>query len=90
MARGRKKALTLDEQFAKVVSEIEETKNKLKELNSQKDELEEKIRMGRIAELDDFISSRGLSVDEVKEMLEKQWTQMINLQKAVALIIKLL
>ena len=72
MARGRKKALTLDEQLEKVVSEIEETEERLEELKDKRDELEEQIKMNRIAELDDFISSRGLSIEEVKEMLEKK------------------
>ena len=72
MARGRKKALTLDEQLEKVVSEIKETEKRLEELKDQRDELEGQIKMNRIAELDDFISSRGLSIDEVKEMLEQK------------------
>ncbi len=70
MARGRKKALTLDEQLAKIVSEIEETEKQLEELKDKKEELEEQVKMNRIAELDDFISSRGLSIEEVKEILE--------------------
>ena len=72
MARGRKKALTLDEQLEKVASEIKETEKRLEELKDKRDELEEQIKMNRIAELDDFISSRGLSIDEVKEMLEQK------------------
>ena len=72
MARGRKKALTLDEQLQKVVSEIKETEERLEELKDKRDELEEQLKMNRIAELDDFISSRGLSIEEVKEILEKK------------------
>lgn len=72
MARGRKKALTLDEQLEKVISELEETEGKLKELKNQKNTLEEQIKMKQIEELNDFISSRGLSIDEVKELLEKE------------------
>ena len=70
MARGRKKALTLDEQLEKIISEIEETEERLEELKDKREELEEQIKMNRIAELDDFISSRGLSIEEVKEILE--------------------
>lgn len=72
MPRGRKKALTPEEQLEKLVSEIEETENKLKELKAKKKELEEAIKMNRVVELEEFISSRGLSIDEVKELLEKK------------------
>lgn len=72
MARGRKKALTLDEQLEKVISELEETEGKLKELKNQKNTLEEQIKMKQVEELNDFISSRGLSIDELKELLEKE------------------
>ena len=72
MARGRKKALTLDEQLEKVVSEIYETEERLEELKDKKNELEEQVKMNRIADLDDFISSRGLSIEEVKEILENK------------------
>lgn len=72
MARGRKKALTLEEQLEKIVSDIEAAENQLKELKNTKKELEEQIKMSRVAELEEFISSRGLSVEDVKEMLDKQ------------------
>ena len=72
MARGRKKALTLDEQFEKVIDDIAETEAQLKELKNTKKELEEQLKTNRIAELDEFISSRGLSIEDVKELLEKQ------------------
>ena len=72
MARGRKKALTLDEQLKEVISELEATEEKLKGLKKQKEELEGQIKMKQLEELNDFISSRGLSIDEVKEILEKK------------------
>lgn len=72
MARGRKKALTLDEQLEKVISDIAETENKLKELKDTKKELEEQVKRNRVEELDDLISSSGLSLDEVKELLENR------------------
>lgn len=72
MARGRKKALTPDEQLTKVIQEIEATEIQLKELKNKKKELEEQIRANRISELDAFISSHGLSIEDVKELLEKQ------------------
>ena len=85
MPRGRKKALTPEEQLEKLVSEIEETENKLKELKAKRKELEEAIKMNRVVELEEFISSRGLSIDEVKELLEKKWLQMI-IRDAVVLL----
>lgn len=36
MARGRKKALTLEEQLANTISQIEETEERLEELKEKK------------------------------------------------------
>ena len=72
MPRGRKKALTLDEQLEKIISDITETEERLKELKTKKLVVEEQLKMNRIVELDNFISSQGLSIDEVKELLEKR------------------
>lgn len=70
MARGRK-SLTLDEQLDKITTEIENMESSLKELKCAKKDLEEQIRQARLAELDDIISERGLSFEEVKELLSK-------------------
>lgn len=70
MARGRK-SLTLDEQLDKITTEIENMESSLKELKRVKKDLEEQIRQARLAELDDIISERGLSFEEVKELLSK-------------------
>lgn len=70
MARGRKKNLTPEEMLEKVASEIEETEARLKELKNEKKQLEDQIKMSRVAELEEFISSHGLNIEEVKEMLE--------------------
>ena len=45
--------------------------NSLKKLKATKKELEEQIRLTRLAELDDIISEKGLSFEEVKELLNK-------------------
>lgn len=71
MARGRKPALTLDEQLAKVTEEIENMESNLKELKKAKKDLEEQIKANRLSELDELITENGLSYDEVKEMLNK-------------------
>ena len=70
MARGKKK-LTLDEQLAKVTAEIEATEATLIELKATKQELEEQIHQQRLSELDELIQEKGLSFDEIKEMLNK-------------------
>ena len=68
MARGRK-SLTLDEQLAKITTEIENMESSLKEMKKAKKDLEDQIKQARLAELDEIISEKGLSFDEVKKML---------------------
>lgn len=70
MARGVKK-LSLDEQLAKITTEIENMENSLREMKQAKKDLEEQIKMARLVELDELISSKGLSFEEVKMMLTK-------------------
>ena len=71
MARGRK-SLTLDEQLAKITTEIENMELSLKEMKQAKKDLEEQIKQARLAELDEIISEKGLSFEEVKELLNKK------------------
>lgn len=68
MARGRK-SLSLDEQLEKITTEIENMENSLKEMKKAKKDLEDQIKQARLAELDDIISEKGLSFEEVKKML---------------------
>ena len=70
MARGRK-SLTLDEQLAKITTEIENMELSLKEMKQAKKDLEEQIKQARLSELDEIISEKGLSFEEVKELLNK-------------------
>lgn len=70
MARGRKN-LTLDEQLAKITTEIENMEASLKEMKQAKKELEDQIRQTRLAELDDLITEKGLTFEQVKELLDK-------------------
>lgn len=67
MARGRK--LTLDEQLEKITIEIDNMESSLKELKKAKKDLEEQIKQERLAELDELITQKGLSFEEVKKML---------------------
>ena len=69
MARGKK--LSLDEQLEKITTEIENMENSLKEMKKTKKDLEEQIKQARLVELDDIISEKGLSFEEVKELLIK-------------------
>ena len=68
MARGRK-ALSLDEQLEKITAEIDNMENSLKEMKKAKKDLENQIKQARLAELDEIISEKGLSFEEVKKML---------------------
>ena len=68
MARGRK-SLSLDEQLAKITTEIDNMESSLKEMKKAKKDLEDQIKLARLAELDEIISEKGLSFDEVKKML---------------------
>ena len=72
MARGRKAALTLDEQLEKITAEIDNMESSLKEMKKAKKDLEDQIKQARLAELDDIISEKGLSFDEVKKMLSRE------------------
>ena len=69
MARGKK--LSLDEQLAKITTEIENMENSLKEMKKAKKDLEEQIKQARLVELDELITENGLSFEEVKELLTK-------------------
>ena len=70
MARGRK-SLSLDEQLVKITTEIENMESSLKEMKKAKKDLEEQIKQTRLSELDELISEKGLSFEEVKELLSK-------------------
>ena len=71
MARGVRK-LSLDEQLNRITDEIENMEESLKEMRKVKKELEEQIRQNKLIELDEIISQKGLSFDEVKELLNNK------------------
>ncbi len=68
MARGRK-SYTLEEKLAKLTTEIENMESSLKEMKKTKKELEEQIRQNRLAELDELITSKGLTFENVMDMV---------------------
>lgn len=66
-----KKVVTLEEQLEKVVSDIETTKAILKKLKNTKKNLEEKINLEQLKDLQKKLDSQGKSIEEVIEILEK-------------------
>ena len=68
MARA-KRILSLEEQLTKVVSEISAAEKTLQELNETKKEIEEKIRVRNMEELDALIVKSGKSYEEIKALL---------------------
>ena len=67
MARKKKVILTPEEELKQIITEIDQTKETLK----SKKALEEKIKMDRLAALDEIIQKSGKSYDEVKALLSK-------------------
>lgn len=68
MARQRRN-LSLEEQLVNVVSDIEATEKHLQELRESKKDIEEKIRVKNMEELDTLITQSGKSYEEVKALL---------------------
>ena len=68
MARQRR-ILSLEEQLEKVISDIEITKKQLQELESLMKDIEEKIRVRNMEELDALIVKSGKSYEEIKALL---------------------
>lgn len=71
MARGRK-SYTLDEQLDRITKEISIMEDSLIELNKAKNDLEEQIHRNQLEELDNLISESGLTIEEVKKLLESR------------------
>lgn len=70
MARGRK-SYTLEERLQNITDEIDSLDAKIKELKKEKKNLEDQVRQERLAKLDELMVEKGLSFDEVAEMLSK-------------------
>ena len=68
MARQRK-LLSLEEQLEKFISDIQITEKHLQELRESKKDIEEKIRIRNMEELDALIVQSGKSYEEIKAML---------------------
>ena len=70
MARGRR-SYTLEEELEILNNEMANTEEKLKQLKAKKVVLEERIKKANLDELDELIKSKGLTFDQVREMLEQ-------------------
>ena len=68
MARGKRK-LSLEEQLAKITTEIENMENSLKEMRQAKKELEEQIKMARLSEIDELMTENNLSFEDLNALL---------------------
>lgn len=66
-----KKPTSLEEQLIKVDSDIEATKKTLSRLKRTKKELEDKINLNRLTELNQLIIAKGKSIEDVKEILNR-------------------
>lgn len=69
MARGRKKALPLEGQLEKVISDISFTEEALKELKLKKKTIEEKMKIQKLDQLNAVISEKGLTIDQVTDLI---------------------
>ena len=69
MSRGRKK-YTLDEQYALVAKQIEETERTLKDLKKKKRDLEAQRKEQNLSELRELIEKTGMSIEDVKDMIQ--------------------
>jgi Leucine-rich repeat (LRR) protein len=63
--------MSLNNKLNKITDEITNMKESLKRLDVIKKELEDQIKQAELVELDNLISNRGLTFEEVKELLKK-------------------
>lgn len=74
MARG-KKATQVEVVTKKLVAleaKIENKKAELSSLEEQKAQLESELKAAKLEELSSFLDEKGMSVDEIKAMIENQ------------------
>lgn len=68
MARGRK-SYTLEERLQNITDEIDSLDAKIKELKKEKKNLEDQVRQERLVKLDELMTERGLSFEDVEKKL---------------------
>ena len=74
MARGKKATRTelLTKKLKEVDKKIEDKKATIAALEEQKAQLENELKEAKLEELSSFLDEKGMSVDEVKAMVENQ------------------
>lgn len=74
MARGKKATRTelLTKKIGEVNKKIEDKKATIAVLEEQKAQLENELKEAKLEELSSFLDEKGMSVDEVKAMVENQ------------------
>ena len=74
MARGKKATRTelLTKKLKEVDKKIEDKKATIAALEEQKAQLENELKAAKLEELSSFLDEKGMSVDEVKAMVENQ------------------
>jgi peptidoglycan hydrolase CwlO-like protein len=70
MARGRK-SYTLEERLQNITDEIDSLDAKIKELKKEKKNLEDQVRQERLVKLDELMTERGLSFEDVEKKLSE-------------------
>ena len=74
MARGKKATRTelLTKKLKEVNKKIEDKETSIAALKEQKAQLESELKEAKLEELSSFLDEKGMSVDEVKAMVENQ------------------
>ena len=74
MARGKKTTRTelLIKKLKEVDKKIDDKKATIAALEEQKAQLENELKEAKLEELSSFLDEKGMSVDEVKAMVENQ------------------
>ena len=70
MARGRK-SYTLEERLQNITDEIDSLDAKIKEMKKEKKNLEDQVRQERLVKLDELMTERGLSFEDVEKKLSE-------------------
>lgn len=74
MARGKKatKVELLTKKLVEIDKKIEDKKATIAALEEQKGQLENELKAAKLEELSSFLDEKGMSIDEVKAMVENQ------------------
>lgn len=68
--RKDRKQETLQEQLERISAELEQAKENVKRLKKEKKDLEEKIKIQELIDLDELRRENGKTIEEVKAFLK--------------------